>query len=166
MDETRRPLELRQLRPVHSSEDGSVRKGFQNGCHVLEARSLHCPTVQRKGSDSEMVKALEEVVALGGEEKIELVPLKKARVSHHVRGVAIEQTDITMEGLPGAVWRSVCVEGELQDIIRILRERVGGTSGDASLAEHLVRVAEGGMACGYPEFIAKLKEKSKQATCK
>ena len=82
----------------------------------------------------------------------------------------MEQTDITVEGAPEGKWRSICFEGGLEEINKLLQTAVrvsvtGLSNGDAAvkeiaLGDHLTGVA--GAPSGYPEFVLKLQHSMEQ----
>ncbi len=114
--------------------------------------------MKRRGSTAELVQGADDVVALAGLREVRLVGLNKTRVCNYVQGVVIEQTDITADVQPGAAWRSVCVEGELQDVVRLIEGQVEVAGKRGTLAERLAGVSLGGGCRGYPDFIASLLE--------
>lgn len=120
---------------------------------------LCCLVVRRAAHPSDCLQRLEEVVALRVADKIDVFDLNKSRVSSCVHGVAIEQTDITIDGQAGAVWRSVCIEGTVMEIMGILAQKAGR---HATVGERLLENALGGAVCGYPEFIVRLQQRPEQ----
>lgn len=79
-----------------------------------------------------------------------LVSIHKQRVSQMVGSVAVEQTDLVIDGRPNEQWRSVCLEGKLEHVCRLLKTSVGQSSDLHS------QLTESGPPRGYPEFVIDL----------
>lgn len=78
-----------------------------------------------------------------------LVPMHKQRVTRMVGSVAVEQTDLVIDGRPDEHWRTVCLEGELEHVCRLLKTSVGQSDLHSCLTE-------AGTPRGYPEFVINL----------
>ena len=75
-----------------------------------------------------------------------LLSVRKQRVTRVIDAVTVEQTDLVIDGRPNEHWRTVCFEGELEDVCRLLRTNVG----QSDLHSHLTQA---GAPRGYPEFV-------------
>ena len=83
-----------------------------------------------------------------------------------MKRVWVEQTDITISGTGSrdghpstALWRSVAVEGALEDIVKFLAVKAcppSGSEGETSLGELMRRA--GGDPRGYPQFVMELPQ--------
>ena len=84
--------------------------------------------------------------------------LHKQRVVHSYNGVAVEQTDITVEeDHVQPHWRTISLEGEqLSWIDSVLSEQVTVGGDKLTLQEYLLRCSGTGRPCGYPQFVMNL----------
>lgn len=122
-----------------------------------------------KDASHEQLRNLEAVLSLRSR-AVQLVPLAKHRVTYHRHGVAMEQTDIAVEGTVEGTWRSICLEGELEEIKKLLQTAVtvpvtalnsGATAfKEVCLGDYLTEVS--GSPCGYPEFVLRLQRSMEQ----
>ena len=134
----------------------------------ITGRSDPCASTGKDASQ-EQLQNLEAVLSLRSKAVL-LVPLAKHRVTYSRHGVAMEQTDITVEGTAEGKWRSICLEGELEEITKLLQTTVrvpvtsrssGATAfKEVCLGDHLTQVA--GAPCGYPEFVLRLQHSMEQ----
>ena len=118
---------------------------------------MFCTIGRMYDENSEIFKNLKDTLELR-ERDLKLIPLKKQRVIHSEHGVTVEQTDLTQDDQPGILWRSVCVEGQIDNIVKFLQRRVVVAGEEMNLGEHLTSLAEHGRPCGYPEFVDGLQE--------
>ena len=84
-------------------------------------------------------------------------------MSHHTQNVALEQTDIIVEGFESVKWRTIAIEGDMEKVLFFLKSELKvNTSTEqqqmVKLQDYLVELS--GEPCGYPEFILKLKAAS------
>ena len=91
-----------------------------------------------------------------GSRELKTISLDKQRVTHYLHGLGIEQTDITSDVQPGMKWRTVCFEGRLDDILKLLQMKV--IARDAAIGDYLTELAVDSTPCGYPEFVLKLQQ--------
>ena len=107
---------------------------------------------------SERDKAVRDTLSLASSPTIRTFSLTKRRVRHYCYNVAVEQTDIIIEGHARDKWRSFCIEGSIDNIQKVLSREVEEPCGDGvkktTLKDYLVQLA--GVACGYPQFVLNL----------
>ena len=121
--------------------------------------SSHFKSSVGSTSSLECGLAKEDTLRLVSSKQTKSFSLIKSRVTHCIHHVAVEQTDITVEGHAMPFWRSISLEGELSTIERLLRKEVvgdGHREGALSLESYLISASFNGTACGYPEFVVHL----------
>lgn len=114
------------------------------------------------GVDLSVCSMLEEALSSLSTPPHYMVQLDKERHTRHSNRVDIEQTDITVSGRQDGTqtvtgrWRSVSVEGALEDIKKFLDSKVQppGSERALSLGDHLI--AAGGQPRGYAQFVMDL----------
>lgn len=80
----------------------------------------------------------------------------------------MEQTDFTIPDTQSEKnWRTICFEGNLEDIGKLLQMKPQVPEGKAASAEngkilqdHLMQLA--GIPCGYPEFVSNILQEDSQ----
>ena len=100
--------------------------------------------------------ALEDTLSFASsQETIKSFSLQKQRVVDWYNHVAIEQTEVTVEGHSPQHWRTISLEGELSRIDQLLSMKIP-LGGNVTLKTHLLQCSSTGGTCGYPQFVLNL----------
>jgi len=120
-----------------------------------------------QSASAEKLQSMEDALAIASK-PVKLVPLKKRTCKHGYHCVTVEQTDFTIpDTQPEKKWRTICFEGNLEDIGKLLQMKPQVPEGKAGSAEngkilqdHLMQLA--GTPCGYPEFVSNILQEDSQ----